>query len=463
MYKIKPKKPKKFDFDLIVIGSGPGGGVAAQLAAAEGKRVGLIESHILGGDCFVNGCLPTKALLKSALTLKTVQNAYQFGIKTSGASFNYRAVQAWKEKVLASSGIQNETKVYQSEGITIIHGAAHFLNPWVVSAGLRRYSATKFLISTGASPEIPDIPGLMSSGFITYKEAGHLLKPPRSLFIIGGGATAYEYAQIFSIFGTKVYIAEAKDHLLPKEDPEVSDSAEAALSSKGVFVCTNTKVTNVIGSPGRKIITFIWSNRQHRIAVEEVMVAVGDQPNIDIGLDNAVVDTTDNGIRVNRFMKTSAKHIFAAGDVIDINASIQAAIQEGRIAVHNMFHRRKVGINLHAVPRCFHGDPEIAVVGKTEHELKTSGELYQTAIAPIGIIGKAMTNNYSTGFVKIIATHSGILLGACIVAPYASEMLQELTYAIEHHHYACTISNTAHPFPSWNEAIRIAANKIKCI
>lgn len=463
MYKLRSKKPEHFDFDLIVIGSGAGGGVAAHLAAAEGKKVGLIESHVLGGDCFVNGCLPTKALLKSTKTLEIVQDAYQFGIKPSSVNYNYRSVQAWKERVIASSGVQNENNVFKSEGITIIRGTAHFLNPWVVSAGLRRYSAPKFLISAGSKPIVPNIPGLKTAGFITYKEAGYLLKPPRSLYIIGGGAVAYEYAQIFSAFGTKVYVAEARDHLMPSEDPEVSDSIQAALNNKGVFTCLSAQVIDITGSPGRKIITFNWDDKQHRLAVEEVMIAAGNQSNIDLGLENAAVATVNKSIKVNRFMRTSCDHIFATGGAINPGTSVHTAIEEGRIAVHNMFHFKKVAMHFYAIPSCFYGNPEVAVVGKTERELQQTGELYQTAIAPIGIIGKAMTNDYSGGFVKIIATHSGMLLGAAIVAPDASEMLQELTYATQYHQHACTIANTLHPFPSWSEAIRLAASKIKCI
>ena len=444
MYKTKPRKPKTYNFDLIIIGSGPGGGVAAHLAAAAGKKVGLIEAHALGGDCFINGCLSTQALLKSAVTLETVQNSAQFGIRSSGISYNYRSIQACKDKALVNAGVHSDAALFRSEGITIIRGYAHFLSPWMVSAGLKRYSAPQFLISTGSNPLIPSIPGLADAGYITYKEASHLLKLPRSLFIIGGGAIAYEYAQIFSVFGTKVYIAEIKDHLLPNQDPEVSDSAEAALNAKGVYGYTNTNVIHLAGTPGRKIVTFIQKRRQYRVAVEEVMIAAGTQPNTDLGLENAGIDYTKNGVIVNRFMQTSRNHIFASGDVVDIStSSTHGAIQEGRLAIHNIFHRKKLAMNYLAVPKCFYGYPEIAVVGKTERILKITGQLYQTAIAPIGISGKAASNNYTAGFVKLVATHSGILLGASIVSPNASEMLQELSLAIEHHYYACVVYQTS--------------------
>lgn len=457
------KKPTRYDYDLIIIGSGAGGGVAAHLAAEEGKKVAIIEAHALGGDSPHYGCIPTKALLKSAQTLQTVQQAPKFGIRTSAISYNYRSVQAWKDQAISATGVHRESSIFKHQRISIIKGRAHFINPWTLSMGLKRITGRKFLIATGSMPIIPDIPGLSEAGFITYKEASYLLKPPKSLFIIGGGPVAYEYAQIFSAFGTRVHVAETRSHLLPFEDPEIGDETDEILSSKGVRVHTSASIIHIASSTGKKVVTFEQDSQQHTVAIEEIMVATGKQANIDLGLENTGLKLTDFGVWVNRFMQTSKKHIFAAGDVIGVDFSTHVAIQEGRLAVHNMYHRKKVAMDYHAIPRCYFGEPEIAIVGKNEHQLKISGDLYQTAIAPIGILGKAITSNYSSGFVKIIANHNGVLLGASIVAPHASEMIQELTFAIQHRHHACAVANTIHPFPTWSEAIRIAASKIKCI
>lgn len=457
------KKPTRYDYDLVVIGSGAGGGVAAHLAANEGKKVALIEANILGGDSPNYGCIPTKALLKAAKTLNTTQNSSQYGIKTGAISYNFRSVQAYKDKAIGATGVKNESNIFKHQGIHIIRGKAHFISPWVISLGLKHVSARKFLIATGSLPIIPNIPGLNEAGFITYRQASGLLKPPKSMFIIGGGPVAYEYAQIYNSFGTKVYIAESRNHLLPFEDPEIGDSAEAMLTKRGVIVRTGAKIIHCSGNDSRKVITFEHSGQQHRVACEELMVAAGKYANCDLGLQNTGVKLTDFGVKTDRFMRTSAKHIYVAGDVIGVDFSTHVAIQEGRLAIHNMYHRKKIAMSYHAIPRCYFGEPEIAIVGKTEHQLKATGELYQTSIAPIGLLGKAITSNYDSGFVKIIANHYGVVVGASIFAPHASEMLGELTFAIQHHHHACAIANTIHPFPTWSEAIRIAASKIKCI
>lgn len=463
MYRTRYKKPISYDFDLIVIGSGAGGGIAAHLAANEGKKVGIIESGQIGGQCPNFSCIPTKALLRAAETLETVQSASRFGIRPSAVTFNYRSVQAWKEKAIHATGAQDETSAFKSENISIIKGAAHFIGPWTVSVGIRHYSAHKFLIATGSKPFIPDITGLVETGFITYKEAGNLLRLPKSVFIIGGGATAYEYAQIFSTFGSRVHIAESGAHLLSRDDPEVGDCIAATLEHRGVRVHSAARVLHVSGSKTRKIVTFEQHGQQHRVAAEEVMVASGKTPNVDIGLENTGVYFTDDGVRVNRFMQTNKDHIFAAGDVTGSHLSTHVGMHESRTAVHNMYHHKQIPVDYSAIPRIVYGSPEVAIVGKTERELKLTGQPYQTAIAPIGILGKSITSNYTAGFVKITATHTGILLGASIVAPHASELISELTFAIQHHHYACDIANTIHPFPTWSEAIRIAAGNIKCI
>ncbi len=463
MFKTKYRKPISYDFDLIVIGSGAGGGIAAHLAAAEGKKVGIIEASAIGGSCPNFNCIPTKALLKAAETLETVQSANQFGIRANAVSYNFRSIQAWREKAVTATGVHSELTAFKSENITLIKGHAHFVNPWTVSVGLRRYTAHQFLVATGSSAFIPDITGLKEAGYITSKEAGQLVKLPKSIFIIGGGATAYEYAQIFSAFGTRVHVAESGLHLLPKEDPEVGDAAAAALEARGVRVHSATRVVHIGGGKGRKVITFEQHGQEHKIAVEEIMVASGKTPNVDIGLENAGVHASEDGVRVNKRMRTNKKHIFAAGDVVGKYLTTHAGMQEGRIAVHNMYHRKQVDMDYAAIPRVFYGKPEVAVVGKTEHELKLTGELYQTSIAPIGILGRAITSNYTAGFVKITATASGIVVGASIVAPHASEMISELSLAVNNHLHACDIANTIHPFPTWGEAIRVAAGNIKCI
>lgn len=457
------KKPSKFDFDLLVIGSGAAGGVGAHLAVGYGKRVGLVEFDKLGGDCPNYSCIPTKALLSAATTLKAIQSAPQYGLRASGASFNPTSLHAWKQKAVKEATGEHTGKTYTSEGIAVLRGHAHFLSPWTISVGSHRYTARKFLIASGSSAVTPNIAGLNETGYITYREAADLTKFPKSIAIIGGGAVAYEYGQIFSAFGVKTYVIEQHNHLFSKEDVEVGDIAEANLVNAGVRVLTSSKVTKVSGDAKRKVVVFEQHGQQHRILAEQIMIANGKLPNVDLGLENTGIRYDEYGVKVNANMQTSKEHIYAAGDVTGGQLFTHVAVQEARVALHNMFQRGKIKVQNHAIPRVFYGNPEIAAVGKTEHELIMCGHLYQTSIAPIGILGRSTATNYTSGFVKVIATHNGVLIGASVVAPHAGEILQELTFAIQHRKRAHDVAETMHAFPTWSEAVRIACSKIRCI
>jgi pyruvate/2-oxoglutarate dehydrogenase complex dihydrolipoamide dehydrogenase (E3) component len=455
-------KSKKYDFDLIIIGSGPAGSIAAHLAATEGKNVALIESSTTGGNSLRYGYVPTHALLKTANVLNIIKSSTQFGIRPNFASFNYKSVQYWKNKAIDATGIKNEARAFKSDGVFLIKGHAHFLDALTVNVGLKHYRAPKFLIASGAEPYVPDIAGLADAGFITYQEAVNLTKLPKSIVIIGGGRIAYEFSQIFRAFELKVTVLENNSHLLPNEDPEISDSAEAALNRCGVKIITSARVNKVSKKAGKKILNIEKDGKIYRLMTDEILLACGKTPKVDIGIQNTSVKYSNQGVFVNRRMQTNKKHIYAAGEVVNSSTPPHLSIEESRIAAHNMFHKNKISINTHVVPRCYCGQPEIAIVGKTERELLKSGESFQTSIAPIGILGKALTNNYTSGFVKIIASHSGVIVGASIVAPEASEMISELTFAISNRHHACAIAKTIHPFPSYSEAVRVAASKINC-
>jgi len=453
----------KYKFDLIVIGSGAAGSVAAFTAAASGKRVCLIEQHKFGGETIHHGTIPTKKLMETAKRLTQLKTAHRYGIRVSAVSYNYRLVQNLKEQAVEQTGVYDQFKSYKSDNITSLRGHAHFIDANTVSVGLKHLSANKFLIATGATPIIPNIPGLDSVDFVTYQQIYSLPRPPKSLFIIGGGAVAYETAQIFASLGCKVHIAETRDHLLPFEDPEVGDSAEAALQSLGVKVFTSAKIINISNKMARKIIIFEQGGQHFQANVEMVMIACGKKPYADFGLDNASIGHAANGIAVNRFLQTTVKHIFAAGEVTGAVSNTHGALQQARVAAHNMFSRKKIAMEYHAIPRVIYGCPEIAATGYTEHYLKASGKPYQTAIAPIGLVGKSIVTDYSDGFVKLLATHNGILLGASIAAPNASEMIGELNLAIHYRMRACQIAKTVHAMPTWSEAIRVAASKIYCV
>lgn len=458
-----PRKRHVYDYDLICIGSGAGGGVAAHIASRQGKKVAIIEQEKLGGECPNYGCVPTKALLHAAELYRNAAKAKDFGIRVSALNFSYPKIKQWKDLAVERTGTDEGKEAYASEGITTIKGHAHFISEHEVSTGKRRFTARKFLIATGTSDFIPPIEGLAETGFITYRDAIDLTKPLKSVFVIGGGAIGCEFAQLFATFKSKVSIAEFAPHLLPKEDQEVGELVQAVFEQvNGMEVHTSAKVVKVEKKAGKKIVHFEQNGKSFTAKVDEILVATGKVANVDLGLENAGVKYHPRGINVDRHMQTSNPNLFAAGDVTGQYMFTHMASYQSRIAAHNMFTQKRnwVKADYHAVPRCVFVEPEAASVGLTEQEIKDKGWKYQVGATPISVIGRSNVADSDIGFVKVLANDKGVLLGASIVAPRAGESIHELTLAIQHGLKAEDVANTIHAFPTWSEAVRTACAKI---
>ncbi|MGH7196818.1 MAG: dihydrolipoyl dehydrogenase family protein [Candidatus Saccharimonadales bacterium] len=453
---------QKFDYDLIILGTGGGGSVAAHISAQLGKRVAVVEPAEMGGECPNWGCVPTKALLHAAEIYDAAKHGQPFGIRGATISYNYPSIKAWKDLAVYRTGTWQGKRVYEADGITVINGAGHFIGPHEITVNRRHYSAQNFLIATGTHNFIPPIEGLDKVGHITFKEAIELTRPPKSLFVIGAGAIGCEFSELFSIFGTKIYLSDITPRVLMKEDQEVGELVRKLFEEKrGMSVLTNTKVMKVAKEGLAKRVYYQQGREMKSVKVDEILLAAGKLANVDIGLENAGVEYTPKGVIVNEHMQTSAKHIFAAGDVAGPYQFTHTAIYQSRLAAHNMWHRQKVAADYRAVPRCVFLNPEIASVGLSEDECIKRDLKIRKAMAPISIIGRANTSNVDDGFVKVITTDDGTLIGASIVSPRAGEMLHELTLAIQVGLSAEEVANTIHAFPTWSEAIRIACSKIK--
>jgi dihydrolipoamide dehydrogenase len=461
-YRVKSVRPKIADFDAIIIGTGSGGGVASHLLRKAGKKIAVVEQEKIGGECPNYGCVPTKALLQAAETYNTIKKASDFGINVDKVSVDYPAIKEWKNTAVRRTGTEEGVKSYQDDGITVIKGHAHFIDEWTITVHGKRYSAHSFLIATGTHDVVPNISGLADSGYIGYRQALELTKPPKKLFIIGGGAIGCEFAHIFASFGSEVHIAEFTPRLLFKEDPEVGQLTEAIFESEGIGVHTESKVIKVEKKGNQKIVIFEKLGKKHKITVDEILLAAGKAPNTDLGLENANVNYDNHGIKVNAEMQTSNPHIFAAGDVTGGYMFTHVASYESRIAAQNMTSNLKHLAHYNAVPRCVFISPEVAAVGATEEELKAKKIRYQVGAVPLSNVSRANTSQEDTGFVKILANKKGVILGASIVAPRAGEMIHELALAIQWKMKASKIQYTIHAFPTWSQAVRMAASKITC-
>ncbi len=455
--------PKKhtFDYDLIVLGSGAGGSAAATIAAREGKRVAIIEADTFGGDSPNYSDIPTKALLHAVQLYDEAKHGARFGLRSATLGYNYPSLRAWKDLAVKRTGAGGNKRFYESSGITAIHGQAHFLSPHEITVNRRHLSAGKFLIATGASWTAPAIQGLDKVPYLTPRTILDVLRPPKSLFIIGGGQTGVEIAQLMATFGTKVYIAEIASRILPKLDEEVGELLERVLDErKGVTCLTQSRVVSVQKNGLGIRVVFTRGGVEKDVRVDEVLVATGRAPQVDLGLENATVAYTPKGITTNEFLQTSVRHIYAAGDVLGHESNTHTALLESRTAAHNLFHKTQVTPDYSASPQVIFTMPGIAQAGLTEDDCTRRDLDVRIGSAPLSIIARSNTSDFRDGFVKLIADKKGVLLGATVVAPHAAEIIHELTLAIRYKMTAAQVADTPHAFLSWSEAVRVAASKM---
>ncbi|MFZ3009518.1 MAG: NAD(P)/FAD-dependent oxidoreductase [Candidatus Microsaccharimonas sp.] len=454
-------QPHTFDYDLIVIGSGAGGSAAATIAARSGKRVAIIESDTFGGDSPNWSDVPTKALLHVARLYDEARHGDKFGLRTSTLGYNYPSIRAWKDLAVKRTGAAGNRRFYESHGISAFNATAHFLSPYEISVNRRHLSASNFLIATGSHWTTPKIQGLTDLPFFTPRTILETIRPPKSLFIIGGGSHGVEIAQLMATFGTKVYIAEQASRILPKQDGEVGELMERVLTEqKGVTVLTHSRVLSVNKEGLAKRVLFTRAGVEKFVKVDEILVASGRAPNLDLGLENASVVYTPKGIEVNDHLQTSSKHIYAAGDVLGRDSHTHTAILESRVAAHNLFQKTKIVPDYTATPGVIFTGPEIAHVGLSEDDCRKRDLVIKKAVAPLNIIARSNTSDFRDGFVKLVTDKKGLILGGTIVAPHASEMIHEIGLAVKHSLTAQQIAETPHAFLSWGEAVRVAASKL---
>jgi len=454
-------KRNTFDYDLIVIGSGAGGSAAAAIAAREGKRVAIIESGTFGGESPNWSDIPTKALLHVANLYDEARHGSRFGLRSSTLGYNYPSIRGWKELAVKRTGAGGNRKYYEGQGIDTYIGAAHFLSPNEISVNRRHLSASTFLVATGASWVVPDIPGLDKIQYLTPRTILESIRPPKSLLVIGAGDTGIEIAQLMSIFGTKVYIAEQASRLLPHKDSEIGELVERILSEqKGVTALTHSRVVSIEKDGLCKRIIISRAGTEKSIRVDEVLIAAGRTPTVDLGLENAGVKYTASGIEVNDHLQTNVKHIFAAGEVLGRNSYTHTALLESQIVANNILQKTKIVPDYTSIPEVIFTYPGVATVGLSEDDCLKRDLPNKKAIAPLSIIARSNTSDFRDGFVKIITDKKGIILGASVVAPHAGEIIHELALAVKHGLTAYQVAETPHAFLSWSEAVRVAASKL---
>ena len=451
-------------YDFLVIGAGPAGSGAANDAAKAGHSVALIERDKIGGTCLNYGCDPTKALLHLAAQLHEARRAARTGLRLGDPTADWEKVQAYLRKTInqvrGGSDAATRRKL-GGEGMDVYRGTARFLSPHEVRVNGETLRAEQILIATGSVAAAPPVEGLRDAGFITNKEAVSLPALPRRLAIIGGGPIGVEFAQMFSRFGVEVTILEQSDELLAKDDRELAAQLCTLLSNEGIHIEAGVELQEVSVARGRKHLQF--SRRGHateRLIVDEIMVAAGFRPVLEgLDLHAAGVETTDEGIVADDFLRTSVPHIWAAGDVAGGYKFTHVAYEQGRLVAHNAFAARARRFDASVVPWVTYTSPELAHVGRTEAELREAGVSFRVGVKPMDGIERAVLMGQPDGMVKLLVGNDGTILGGHILGVSAGELIAPVALAMRAGLKAADLAETILPYPTVAEGVRWAAEE----
>ncbi len=460
------------DYDLVIIGGGTGGYVAAIRASQLGLKTAIVEKGKLGGTCLHAGCIPSKALLRSAEVYKTANRADEFGVIIDGVRLDFPKVQERKESIVDRlyKGVQHLMKqgnidVY--EGLGRILGPSIFSPmPGTVSVEMNNGEENEMLIpknvliATGSRPRT--LPGLEVDGeyVLTSDEALRLETLPDSIVIVGGGVIGIEWASMLADFGTKVTVLEYADRVLPTEDGAISKEMKRLLKKKGITVVTGAKVLPDTLEKGDGIsIKAEVKGGEETYSADKLLVSVGRQANVEgIGLENTSIKIENGSITVNEYCQTEESHIYAIGDVIGGLQLAHVASHEGILAVEHMADTAPEPIEYDDISRCVYSNPEVASVGLTEEAAKEQGFKVKTGKFAFRAIGKALVYGESDGFVKFIADEeTDDLLGVHMIGPHVTDMISEAGLARVLDATPWEVSHTIHPHPSLSEAIGEAA------
>ena len=448
------KSGKKMTTNMCILGGGPAGYVAAIRAAQLGAEVVLVEEKELGGVCLNAGCIPTKALLKTADTASTIKRSKEFGIESRIEGINWNVTVDRKNRVVKNltTGVE---QLLDAKGVTILKGRGTITSDkkLLVQTAEESVEVTweKLIITTGASPLLPPIKGIDLEGVFTSTEALRMDSLPLQMVIIGAGVIGLEFASMFAAMGVKITVIELLDRILPAEDAEIASELLKIMKRQGITIKLSAKVKEIQKSEDGLLVAYTIGEKEFVQPCEKVLVAVGRKLNTD-SFQNLPLHIENNAIVVNDSMETNIKGVYAAGDIIGGKLLAHLAFMEGRVAAQNALGISSK-VNYKAVPSCIYTNPEAASVGMTREEAEKAGISVKVGRFNFRNNGRAQTLGDREGFVKVIGDQDNTIIGAQILGVHASEMISELTLAITLKAKADDLADMIHPHPALSEAI----------
>ncbi|MBP9604045.1 MAG: FAD-dependent oxidoreductase [Chromatiaceae bacterium] len=463
------KKPRRFDRNLVVIGAGSGGLVTAYIAAAVQARVTLVEQHRMGGDCLNTGCVPSKALIRTATLLAQLRRSQDFGIRAAPAEVDFSQVMERVRRVVRTVEPHDSAERYRNLGVDVVAGRARIVSPWAVEitgeeGTVQRLATRGIVIAAGARPFVPPIPGIEEVGYLTSDNLWDLRALPRRLVVLGGGPIGAELAQAFARLGSEVTQVEMLPRLLMREDPEVSDLIAERFRAEGIVVLVDHRAKRFLVEDGEKILVAEHAGADRRIPFDAVLVAVGRVANLTgYGLEELGIPT-GRTIETNAYLQTRYPNIYAVGDVAGpYQFTHTAAHQAWYAAVNALFSGfKRFKADYRVIPWVTFTSPEVARVGLSEVEAKAQGIAYEVTRYGLDDLDRAIADSDAHGFVKILTPPGkDRILGVTIVGAHAGELLAEFTLAMKHGLGLNKILGTIHPYPTWSEAAKYAAGEWK--
>jgi pyruvate/2-oxoglutarate dehydrogenase complex dihydrolipoamide dehydrogenase (E3) component len=455
-----PRPAQKYD--LVILGGGPAGIMAARTAAALGAKVAIIERDRLGGACLNTGCIPSKAILKTSRLYADVRNAEHFGGQVPrDIRVDFAAVMARMRHIRARFSRRASAERLSTLGIDVFFGAGRFAGPSTVVVDGQTLRFKKALIATGARALSPSVSGLDEAGYLTHESIFDLTECPPRLLVIGGGPLGCELAQAFSRFGSRVTIVEKEPMFLSQEERDAAQILSGALQRDGIDVRLNTDVIKVRQQENEKLVDLVNEDYKSTVVVDRILIGIGRRPNVeDINLEAAGVEYgRDSGVRVNDFLQTTNTRIYASGDVCLEHKFMHFEDASARLVVRNALFWGRERLSTLTIPWCTYTEPEIAHVGLYVTEAIRKRIPVKTFTVLMHEVDRAIADGEEEGFVKIhVKERSDKILGATVVARHAGEMINDISLAIGSGLGLGTLAHVIHPYPTQAAAIKMAAD-----
>ena len=466
-------KPKKFDRNLVVIGAGAGGLVTSYIAAAVKAKVTLVEAGEMGGDCLNYGCVPSKAIIKTAKVANQMRHADNYGLEPVSPAISFKKVMARVHEIIAAIAPNDSVERYTSLGVDVVKGYAKIIDPWTVEikkndGGTQTLTTKTIVVATGAAPSVPELPGIEQSGYVTsdtlWSKFADLEESPKRLIVLGGGPIGCELAQAFSRLGSKVTQVERAPRLMGKEDADVAEYAESVLRESGVNVLTSHDALRFERQNGEKVLVVAKEGVESTIVYDEVIIAVGRKARLNgFGLEDLGIKF-DRTIDTDEYLQTLMPNIFAAGDVVGpYQFTHVAAHQAWYAAVNALFGTfKKFKVDYRVIPWTTFIDPEVARVGLSERDAAEQDIDVEVTRYEFAELDRAVAESARKGFIKVLTPPGkDKILGVTIVSEHAGDLLAEFVIAMKHDLGLNKILGTIHAYPTWAEGAKYAAGNWK--